>query len=302
MAMPQSSSGRQDGSPGHAAGLDLIRLVAIALVTIQHTLSLTDHDSWATWGPINVGQLGVSLFLGVSGRLSMTGSKTPVAWLLERGRRLYPPYFIVMCVSFALTWASDYKTFGPGQVVSQMLMLGLFTHPGNLVNVPTWFMSLLLIGYLAIFLVRLSGRPTAMIWVAVGLVLGVNALTGQRWPWFELSTFFLAAGLGTVQVHRAVATLLMAALLLVLARWSIPLAYSSVVLALLTITGLVKRLPLVLSVSTQYIYGYYLVHGIMLAGCLVVFHAHPVPAVFVAIVAAAQLSVLLRMVTERAFA
>src|SRR3977135_446778 len=61
-----------------------IRLVAIALVTIQHTLSLTDHDAWATWGPINVGQLGVSLFLGVSGHLSMTGCATPVAGLQGR--------------------------------------------------------------------------------------------------------------------------------------------------------------------------------------------------------------------------
>jgi peptidoglycan/LPS O-acetylase OafA/YrhL len=302
MVMPQSSSGRADRSMGHAAGLDLIRLFAIALVTIQHTLSLTDHDAWATWGPINVGQLGVSLFLGVSGHLSMAGSKTPVAWLLERGRRLYPPYFIVMCASFALTWASGYKTFGPGQVVSQLLMLGLFTHPGHLVNVPTWFMSLLLVGYLAIFLVRLAGRPTALIWMVVGLVLGFNALTGQRWPWFELSTFFLAAGLATVRTHRSVATLLMAALLLFLAWWSPPLIYSSVVLALLTTSRLVRRLPAVVSVSTEYVYGYYLIHGIMLAGFLVVFRAHPVPAVFVAVVAAAQLAVLLRMVTERVFA
>ena len=302
MAKSRRNSGSDDGPRGRVVGFDLIRLIAVALVTMQHALTLTDHDSWTTMGPINVGQLGVSLFLGVSGYLSMTSSKAPVAWLIERGRRLYPPYVVVMCASFGLTWASGYKAFGPGQVVSQMLMLGLFTHPGNLVNIPTWFMSLLVVGYLAIFLVKLSGRSAVAIWVAVGLVLGLNAYAGQHWPWFELSTFFLAAGLATVRVRQSWVTCLSAALFLVLARGSTPLVYTGVVLALIPIASLVKRLPAVLSLSTQYAYEYYLIHGIMLVGFLIILRAHPMPGVLLAVVSAAGLAVLLRTATERVFA
>ena len=82
-----------------------------------------------------MGQLGVAIFLGISALLGSTSRRPPVPWLVQRLRRLFPAYWLVMIVSFILAWATGYKTFTPGQVVSQMLGLGLLTHPGSLVNV-----------------------------------------------------------------------------------------------------------------------------------------------------------------------
>ena len=217
MATAPERSERAGMTSRHVAGLDLLRLVAVALVTMQHALTITYNAPWTMMGPINVGQLGVSLFLGVSGYLSMTSSKAAVPWLVERGRRLYPAYFVVIVASFILTWVTGYKPFSVGQVVSQILMLGLFTHPTSLINVPTWFMSLLLVGYLTIFLVRLFLAPQR---ADLGYCCSRGRRerdTGQRWPWYHLSTFFLAAGLATLSSRRSLITLLVAGLFLTLA-------------------------------------------------------------------------------------
>ena len=116
-------------------------------MTAQHALSLTGHDARTMIGPFSVGQLGVAVLLGVSGLLASAASGSPSSWLARRLQRVYPAYWLVMLLSFALVYATGYKTFTVSQFVSQMAGTGLFTHPGSLVNVPTWFISLLLTCY-----------------------------------------------------------------------------------------------------------------------------------------------------------
>ena len=90
--------------------------------------------TWSTFRSLDMGQVGVAIFLGISALLGSTSRRRPVPWLVQRLRRLFPAYWLVMIVSFIVAWATGYKTFTPGQVVSQMLGLGLLTHPGSLVN------------------------------------------------------------------------------------------------------------------------------------------------------------------------
>src|SRR5262245_1178136 len=92
---------------GHArslVGLDVLRLGAASLVTAQHALTLTGHDAWTTYRSLNLGQLGVAIFLGISAFLGGTSRRRPAAWLVQRLRRLYPAYWLVMIASFLLTW------------------------------------------------------------------------------------------------------------------------------------------------------------------------------------------------------
>lgn len=119
------------------SGIDLLRLGAMCLVTLQHALSLTQHDDWSSYFSMNVGQLGVAIFLAISALLAGSARRPPIRWLLQRIGRLYPAYWLAMIACFAATWITRYRQFDAYQFVSQMLGTGLFTHPGNLVNVPT---------------------------------------------------------------------------------------------------------------------------------------------------------------------
>jgi peptidoglycan/LPS O-acetylase OafA/YrhL len=53
----------------------MLRIVALALVAAQHILSLSNLDHWTNLGPINIGQLGVGIFLAISGLLARTANR-----------------------------------------------------------------------------------------------------------------------------------------------------------------------------------------------------------------------------------
>jgi len=136
------------------SGFDWLRLFAIILVTYQHACTLLRLDSWTKLYRIDVGQFGVCIFLALSAILATQDKRTPWQWLWRRFVKIMPAYWIVMLVSFLLAWLSGHKSFDIWQFISQMLGTGFFTHPHNLVNSPTWFVSLLLALYLYTFLFR----------------------------------------------------------------------------------------------------------------------------------------------------
>src|SRR5262245_19081798 len=121
-----------------SAGLDALRLLATVLVTVQHILSLSQRDQLTTAYGLNIGQVGVAIFLGASAYLSVTSATLPSVWLGRRLIRVFPAYWLATAAGFVLTGAFHYKNFTVAQVASQMAGLGLFTHPSSLVNVPTW--------------------------------------------------------------------------------------------------------------------------------------------------------------------
>jgi hypothetical protein len=72
---------------------------------------LTANERWTTYHSVNVGQLGVALIVGISALLASVSHRRPLPWLAQRLLRLYPSYWIVMALCFALTWITGYKQF-----------------------------------------------------------------------------------------------------------------------------------------------------------------------------------------------
>src|SRR5438034_10716661 len=97
-AVPDSGTRPAAEAQGERAkrygGLDVLRILAILLVTAQHSLSLSDRDEWPTWQQINIGQLGVAIFLILSGLAAGQDHRPPVAWLARRLARIMPAYWL----------------------------------------------------------------------------------------------------------------------------------------------------------------------------------------------------------------
>src|SRR4051812_222042 len=110
-----------EAEPGHFPGLDVVRVFALCLVTMQHALGLVGHVDWTVSGRLSIGQAGVALFLGVSGFLAGRSRRRPLPWLVQRLWRIFPAYWIAIGVSFCLVGlATGHKHFGAHQVVAQL--------------------------------------------------------------------------------------------------------------------------------------------------------------------------------------
>ena len=200
-------------------GLDFARVLAMSLVVLQHTMSLADREDLTSLAGLSIGQLGVAMFLVVSGFLSFESRRTPTNWLAQRLCRVYPAFWIAMIGSFCLATLFSYKNASVGQIVSQMLGTGLWTHSDKLVNSPTWFVSLILACYFATFLSRLIERPRL---IAAISSIGLTFLVARdAAPWllshfltYAVASTIAAYGLGN---HRKVATLSIAGVLTILA-------------------------------------------------------------------------------------
>jgi len=148
-------------TPDRFPGLDILRVLAMALITVQHGLAAVGRSEWVQFGGMDAGQVGVGVFCAVSGLLAMNDRRAPTGWLWRRLQRLFPPYWIAMLFSFAVTAWAGRKSFDVYQFISQMLGLGYFTHGWFLVNQVTWFISLILLCYVLAFAVKFFRRPCA---------------------------------------------------------------------------------------------------------------------------------------------
>lgn len=294
MAVPRNAD-----STRHLGGIDLLRIGAMGLVTAQHALSLTEHQEWSTFRSLNIGQLGVAIFLAISALLASTSRRQPNRWLAQRLERLYPPYWLAMIGCFTIAGVTQYKQFGFYQVVCQLLGVGLFTHPQNLVNVPTWFISLILVCYFGQFLVRLSRRPRLANLAAVALIIAWSTSSGFRWPWIHLISFFATSAIVAVipERRRAHGFLAVGVGFVALAPWSVAFAYTG--FSLLTIGGVLKvpKMPWMVTQLADHCYEYYLVHGVALILATSTLRNYPVIAVVCGVLLAALGAVLLKRLT-----
>lgn len=280
-----------------AAGLDALRVGAVLLVTTQHALTLTGYEERATLAAVNAGQLGVAIFLGISAYLGALSPRPPVSWLFRRLLRLYPSYWVVIISSFILVWMTQYKVTDGYQFASQMAGIGLFTHGINLVNVPTWFISILLVCYAGLFVARLARQPLALsVLVVAGTAVAIAWFEVPEWPWMHLVTFFLTAALARAcPPERRALYFLAAGLLVLCGAWLVPaFAYTGITLLLIGALARVAKGPRVLHLVAEYSYEYYLVHGAFLVLLVRVLSARPVLAIAGAIVLAAFAAYFLR--------
>lgn len=254
--------------PAKWGGLDYLRLGAVALVVYQHALSLRELDDYTSLWGVNAGQLGVGIFLGVSGLLAQESHRPPAAWLWSRLVRIYPAFWIAMVVSFILAGVSGYKKFDAWQVVSQLAGTGLFTH-GDLVNQPTWFVSLLLLGYVFLFVARVVRAPIALSWVGIVVSASLAAADYRTMLTEHAVSFFagyLVAALWRSDHQRGIACLIGAALFAPLAVLRIEFTNTMISLVLLAAALQRQRSGTWVRFLVGFSYEFYLVHGICLAG------------------------------------
>lgn len=268
----------------------------MVMVVIQHTLSLADREDLTVLAGLSIGQLGVAVFLVVSGLLSCESRRTPVAWLSQRLCRVYPAFWIAMIGSFCLASMSGYKNASLGQIASQMLGTGLWTHGDELVNSPTWFVSLILACYLGTFLSRFVGRPR---FVAAVCSIGLTIIVARdAAPWLQshfltyaVSCAIAAYPFGTI---RNVTTLLIAASFGILAVTIQPaFAYTALSLLIVELSLRLRNRPRAIRLAADYSYEFYLVHGVALAGALTLMKSSPVLAVIAALSGSAVAAVIL---------
>jgi len=164
------------GRRGRLVGFDWLRGIALFLVVLRHVLEVTNLPVTRDVLVLDQGQLGVALFCAMAGFFALGGSQPVGRWALDRARRLFPAYWIVTAALFAANAVTSYKPASLSLFVSQMLGLGYFTHGGeHLINVPSWFLSLILTCYAIAAVVRgLPRRRTvlaALLVVSVALVV-----------------------------------------------------------------------------------------------------------------------------------
>ena len=280
-------------------GLDVVRVLAMVMVVIQHTLSLADREDLTVIAGLSIGQLGVAIFLVVSGLLSYESRRTPVGWLSQRLCRVYPAFWIAMIGSFCLATLSGYKNASLSQIASQMLGTGLWTHADELVNSPTWFVSLILACYLATFLSRMIGQPGLISAVSsVGLTIMV-ARDAAPWLLSHFLTYAVSCTIAAYAIgaNRKVANSATAAAFGIMAVTIQPaFAYTALSLMTVELSLKLKNRPRAIKLAADYSYEFYLVHGVALAGALTMMKSSPVLAVISALMGSAVAAVILNHV------
>ena len=267
------------------SGFDLVRVFAIVLVTAQHALTLLGHEELTLIRGISVGQVGVALFMAMSGFLAAQSQRLPVSWLFQRLRRIYPAFWIVTLLSFLLTWLSGHKQFNLLQVISQMLGIGLFTHPDNLVNVPTWFVSLLLVCYVGTCVARFA--KVAFL-ASVGVSLYLALYVGfESAPWLSthILIYSLASTIALVRSdirQRTVCVLCLSLFLLgILVR--IEFLNAAIALTIILLAETIRSTPRFIRWIAELSYEYYLIHGVVLFGAIKLLPTYPIASVFLAV-------------------
>jgi len=165
------------GRRGRLVGFDWLRGIALFLVVLRHVLEVTNLPVTRDVLVLDQGQLGVALFCAMAGFFALGGSQRVGRWALDRARRLYPAYWIVTAALFAANGVTSYKPASVSLFISQMLGLGYFTHGGeHLINVPSWFLSLIFTCYVIAAIVRsLPHRRTVLVALLVLSVIVVAA-------------------------------------------------------------------------------------------------------------------------------
>ena len=257
---------------GHIARLvsfDYLRLFAMLLVTVQHGMTVFGYYEQTTWANINLGQSGVGIFCAISGYLAFFGGMKPPLparrWLQKRLWQIYPAYWLATIAAFALAWIAKTKPIDSGLFLSQMLGAGYFTHGWELVNVVSWFISLILLCYVIAFFGKWLGAPRITLAVAAIISTALLVTHSEVALSRHVLTFCIAGLLAQTRPRPRVILPIIAGLLVAAIFWfSFFYAAFSIGLLALALAWQIPETRLSRLAST-YVYEYFLVHGIFLA-------------------------------------
>ncbi len=288
---------------GLIPGLDLLRLTALGLVTLQHCFTSLGQEEWSRVGGILIGRLGVAILLAIAGLLAMSSSRSPLAWFRQRLVRLFPAYWLVLALSVVLTLWSGHKQVDFLQTAFQACGIGLFTGPQSIVNLVTWFISLILVCYLVATSIRLlpgqAFQTTALLAVTAALTVFIACGGTTEWGLRRTLAFF-AAGIVALAPDRTrllVAAGLAAVFGVCTPLWHEQFAYPAIALGALAIATQYPRSAQSMPWThrtAEYSYEYYLVHGIALFGTIEYLTLPTAIAVPVGILLAMAMAIIVR--------
>lgn len=268
-AKPVDQSLLSGSNTPRLASFDYLRLFAMVLVTMQHGMTVSGYYEQTTWANINLGQSGVGIFCAISGYFAFFGGmKTPrsaSAWLQKRLWQIYPAYWIVTIVAFALAWVAKTKHIDGWLFLSQMLGTGYFTHGWELVNVVSWFISLILLCYVIAFFGKWFGAPRlALVFAAIiafALLVTHSEVAISR----HVLTFCIAGLVAQMRPRPTVMFSIIASLFGAAFFWP-PVFYAAFSVGFLALTIAWQIHETILSrIASAYVYEFFLVHGIFLS-------------------------------------
>jgi len=245
-------------------GFDALRVFALLLVLTSHLQSLWGSSAWTKIYGLDIGQIGVSSFLAISGALIGGDSRTPSEWLFARLMRIYPAYWIVTVVAFAATALTGYKQIEPMQFLWQMTGQGLYFMT-DMVNVATWFIGLLIALYFSIYLFKRLGRMIEGITVCSLICLGIVMINEYESYFAHALAFYVSVGFSKSKRWEQLRWPLIG-LLLALAIPNRILGYPAIGLLGVYAAQFVDKVPNLIKLFARYSYEFYLMHGIFLVG------------------------------------
>jgi len=264
---------KREGGVARRHGYDAFRLLAMVLVVLRHLKSLFDIPLEPEFFGWDIGQIGVAIFLAISGVLIGGDSRSSVDWLLARLVRVYPAYWVVTLLAFALTAFSGHKPASFVQFIWQMTGVGLYFIP-ELVNVATWFVGLLLALYFSIFLMKTVGVYKHGVWVASAVCCVLLVINPYEMYFVHALAFYLSILISRSRNQVAVTWICVLALLLCAVRMRV-FGYAALGLVTIPLAEWIARIPAWLMYVAKYSYEFYLVHGIVFVAVRRLFGTNP---------------------------
>ncbi len=246
-------------------GFDALRVFALLLVLTSHLQSLWGSSSaWTKIYGLDIGQIGVSIFLAISGALIGGDTRTSSEWLFARLLRIYPAYWIVTVAAFAATALTGYKQIDPLQFLWQMTGQGMYFMT-DMVNVATWFIGLLIALYFSIYLFKCFDRLIQGVTLCSLLCLAIVMINEFESYFAHALAFYVSVGFSKskswARLRWPVIGLLMA-----LAIPNRILGYPTIGLLGVYAAQFVGKVPNPIKLFARYSYEFYLMHGIFLVG------------------------------------
>lgn len=282
------------------ASFDYLRLFAMVLITLQHGMAVSGYYEQTTWRNVNLGQMGVGLFCALSGYLAFLGGAVPaIGWLQKRLWQIYPAYWIATVAAFLLTWAAGMKPIDGWLFLSQMAGTGYFTHGWELVNVVSWFISLILLCYVIAFVGKWLGTPRLMLVFVAIVALALLATHSEIALSRHVLTFCMAGLIAQTCPRPAVMLAIVASLFGAALLWQQSL-YAAFSIGLLALVLAWQASETRLSrVASNYVYEYFLVHGIFLVALARFVPGQKLLSGAIAITLAIVAAIILKKLTER---
>src|SRR5262245_6060297 len=117
--------------------------------------------------------------------------------MTSRLRRIFPAYWLAIVASLIGAKIVKYKPITPSLVIAQLTGIAWFTHGNQIINIPTWFVSLLLLCYVIVLIIRFLPAGATLSLAAAGALSylafdGINSLALTH-----VSTFLVGYWVGS---------------------------------------------------------------------------------------------------------